>query len=167
MQPSATAQPGGAQVTNVNLDHDVLKADLEAAAQALGVSILSEERKHAGDNGRVIRERTLVVRLPKPTAVEARFVREGLVERAKKLFVDEVEAGCTWFDDHVYVVTSTREATEQLLSHKRVRQALILLVSPSRHVVVQRDAVHVVDEDAPDDGRDASAELLALLAHLL
>ena len=47
----------------------------------------------------------------------ARFVREGLIERAKKLFVDEVEVGSSWFDDHVYVVTSTREATAALLEH--------------------------------------------------
>ena len=97
----------------------------------------------------------------------ARFVREGLVERAKKLFVDEVEVGSSWFDDHVYVVTSTREATAALLENKRVQQALILLVNPSRTVEVDRDTVRVVDDDALDDGRDTSAELLALVAHLV
>jgi hypothetical protein len=151
----------------MNLDHDVLKADLEGAQASLGVSIRSEQSTHAGEGGRVVRERTLEVKLPVRSKVCARFVREGLVERAKKLFVDEVEVGSSWFDDHVYVVTSTRDATQQFLQQKRVQQALILLVDPSREVVVDYDSVRVVDDDAVDDGRDPSAELLVLVAYLL
>jgi hypothetical protein len=90
-----------------------------------------------------------------------------LLERAKKLFREEVEAGSAWFDDAVYVLTSTREATARLLEHARVQQALILLVDPTRHVEIAEDSVCVVDSDAADDGRDASAELLALVAHLV
>jgi hypothetical protein len=151
----------------MKLDHDVLKADLEGAQAELGVTIRNEQTTSASEGGRVVRERTLEVKLPKRSPVCARFVREGLVERAKKLFVDEVEVGSSWFDDHVYVVTSTREATSALLENKRVQQALILLVDPSRTVEVDRDTVRVVDDDAIDDARDASAELLALVAHLL
>jgi hypothetical protein len=151
----------------VKLDHDVLKADIEGSARRLGVELVRGEQEEPAENGRVLRERSLEVRLPNKSGISARFVREGLVERAKKLFVHEVEAGCSWFDDHVYVVTSTREATERLLSHKRVQQALILLVDPTRHVCIDDDVVRVIDEDAPDDGRDASAELLALAAHLV
>jgi hypothetical protein len=151
----------------MKLDHDVLKADLEGAQAELGVTIRNEQNTTVGDGGRVVRERTLEVKLPRRSPVCARFVREGLVERAKKLFVDEVEVGSSWFDDHVYVVTSTREATSALLENKRVQQALILLVDPSRTVEVDRDTVRVVDDDALDDARDASAELLALVAHLL
>jgi len=151
----------------MKLDHDALKADLEGAQAELGVTIRSQQGPRVGEGGRVTRERTLEVKLPKRSPVCARFVREGLVERAKKLFVDEVEVGSSWFDDHVYVVTSTREATSALLENKRVQQALILLVNPSRTVEVDRDTVRVVDDDALDDGRDTSAELLALVAHLV
>ncbi|MFT3925702.1 MAG: hypothetical protein QM778_24385 [Myxococcales bacterium] len=151
----------------MKLDHDLLKADLAAAQEELGVVIRSEQTTHAGDGGRMVRERVLEVKLPKRSPVCARFVREGLIERAKKLFVDEVEVGSSWFDDHVYVVTSTREATSALLESERVQQALILLVDPSRHVEVDHDTVRVVDDDALDDGRDASAELLAFVAHLV
>ncbi len=151
----------------MKLDHDALKADLERAQAELGVTIRSEQSSQLREGGRVVRARTLEVKLPTRSPVCARFVREGLVERAKKLFVDEVEVGCSWFDDHVYVVTSTREATSALLENKRVQQALILLVAPLRTVEVDRDTVRVVDDDAEDDGRDASAELLALVAHLV
>jgi hypothetical protein len=151
----------------MNLDHDVLKADLEQAQADLGVRIEQTQETHAGEGGRVVRDRTLEVKLGKRSSVCARFVREGLVERAKKWFVDEVEVGSSWFDDHVYVVTSTRAATEALLQHERVQQALILLVDPSRHVVIDGDVVRVIDDDAVDDGRDPSAELLALVAHLV
>jgi hypothetical protein len=151
----------------MNLDHDVLKADLAAAETQLGVEIRSEQQAGSNGNGRPLRGRLLEVKLPVRSPICARFVREGLVERAKKLFVDEVEVGSSWFDDHVYVVTSTREATAAFLQDQRVQQALILLVDPSRHVEIDHDSVRVIDDDAQDDGRDASAELLALVAHLV
>jgi hypothetical protein len=149
----------------MDLDHAKLKADLEGAQRALGITLRRDQKSHIED-GRVVRARTLEAKLPQPASVCASFVREGWIERAKKLFVDEVEVGSCWFDDLVYVVTSTNEATTNFLSRPRVQQALILLVDETRHVEVARDMVRVVDEDARDDGRDASAELLALAAHL-
>jgi hypothetical protein len=149
------------------LDHAVLKADLAAAEQALGVSVQRSQESTIADEGRLVRARTLEVRLPKRSGIRASFVREGLLERVKKLFVDEVEVGCAWFDDHIYVISSTREATEAWLASPRVQQALILLVDATRHVDIDEDVVRVIDEDARDDGRDASAELLALVAHLV
>ena len=49
----------------MNLDHDVLKADIAAGTGELGVQIRIEQSTHAGDGGRVVRERTLEVKLPK------------------------------------------------------------------------------------------------------
>lgn len=152
---------------NISLEHDRLKADLQGAAQALGVRVARNENKRASLTGRMDRQRILVVGLPKPTRVHARFVREGLLERAKKLFVDEVEVGSAVFDDLIYVVTSTREATAALVKHGRVQQALLLLVDETRHVEIEGDELRIVDDDAPDDGRDATAEALAIAAHLL
>jgi hypothetical protein len=43
-----------------------------------------------------------------------------------------------------------------------VQQALLLLVDATRSVYVHGNVLRVVDEDAPDDGADAKAELLAL-----
>ena len=151
----------------ISLEHDRLKADLQGAAAALGVKVVRNESKRASLTGRLDRQRILTVGLPKPSAVHARFVREGLLERAKKLFVDEVEVGSAVFDDLIYVVTSTREPTAELIKHGRVQQALLLLVDETRHVEIEGDELRVVDDDAPDDGRDATAEALALAAHLL
>jgi hypothetical protein len=151
----------------ISLEHDRLKADLTGAAQALGVKVVRNENKRASLTGRMDRQRILVVGLPKPTSVHARFVREGLLERAKKLFVDEVEVGSAVFDDLIYVVTTTRQATEALIMHGRVQQALLLLVDETRSVEIEGDELRIVDDDAPDDGRDATAEALAIAAHLL
>ncbi len=151
----------------LSLDHDLLRADLDAAARTLGLSIQTQEHTEASEGGRITRSRVLEVRLPKASHVYARFVREGLVARAKKLFVDEVEVGSAWFDDHVFVITSSKEATARLLAERRVQLALIMLVDETRSVEIDGDCVRVRDEDAPDDGRDASAELLALAAHLI
>jgi hypothetical protein len=143
-------------------EHHVLKANLDAAAAALGVTV--QRTQQLDDHGR--RQRAVVVTLPAPTPVCARFVRESFLRRAEKLFVKEVEVGSAWFDDLIFVITSTREATAAFLAHKRVQQALILLIDDDRHVQVEGDELRLVDSDARDDGRDALAELLALATHL-
>lgn len=151
----------------VSLEHHVLKADLAGAARALEIVIEREDTPVPSDGGgRVVRNRLLRAKLPRPTEVCARFVREGFLERAKKLFVDEIEVGASWFDDLVYVVTSTPGPTSALLKDRRVQQALVMLVDRTRSVEIEGSEVSVIDEDAPDDGRDATAELLALAAHV-
>jgi hypothetical protein len=151
----------------VSLDHDKLKLDLDGAARALGVEITRQESRDPSLSGRVELQTRLVLRLPRASNVHARFVREGLVERAKKLFVAEVEVGSAVFDDGIYVVTSTRDATHALLAQPRVQQALLLLVDDTRHVEVDGTELRVLDADATGDHRDATAEALALAAHLV
>lgn len=144
-------------------EHHVLKADLAAATQALGVSVAYDQ----SDDGHGQTSRVVTLTLPAKVPVRARFVRESFLRRATKLFVDEVEVGAAWFDDLIFVITATREATAELLSDKRVQQALVLLVDEQRHVEVAEQTLRLLDEDARDDGRDALAELLALAKHLL
>lgn len=151
----------------LSLDHDKLKADLDGAARTLGVSVRSVQRNEVCETTRVTRIRLLEVRLPKPCGIRARFVREGLVARARKLFADEVEVGAAVFDDHVFVITGTQAATARLLERKRVQVALLMLVDGTRSVEIDHDVIRVHDDDAPDDGRDATAELLAIVAHVL
>lgn len=151
----------------LSLEHDKLKQDLDGAAAALGVQLSRHESRLPSVSGRVELQTQLVLRLPRASAVHARFVREGLVERAKKLFVTEVEVGSALFDDQIYVVTSTREATHALLAQPRVQQALLLLVDDTRHVEIEGTELRVLDSDATGDHRDASAEALALAAHLV
>jgi hypothetical protein len=151
----------------ISLEHDVLKADLKGAALALGVQVARQDTKQPSMTGRLDRQRTLTITLPTPSAVNARFVREGLLERAKKLFVDEVEVGSALFDDLIYVVTDTKDATTRLLGKQRVQQALLLLVDETRCVEIEGTELRVLDSDSPDDGRDATAEALAIAAHLL
>ncbi len=144
-------------------EHHLLKADLDGAACELGVTI--ERKQETNEHGKRIRE--VVLTLPRPTKVVARFVREDLIRRAEKLFVDEVEVGSAWFDDLIFVITSTRPETASFLADKRVQQALILLVDDERHVQIEGHKLCLIDEDTRDDGRDALAELLALANHLL
>ena len=151
----------------ISLQHHDLKADPQAAAAALGVTLEREDRRDTGENGRLHTCRVLTARLPRPCPVEARFVHQGLVERAKKMFVNELEVGSAFFDDNIYVSTSTREHTARFLQNKRVQQAFILLVDPSRCVDVEPSLVRITDDDVHDDGRDATAELLALAGSLL
>lgn len=151
----------------ISLEHDALKADLKGAADALGVQITRVDQKQPSLTGRVDRQRRLTISLPAPGPVSARFVREGLLERAKKLFVREVEVGSALFDDLIYIVTDTAQATGQLLAKQRVQQALLLLVDETRYVEIEGNELRVIDEDSPDDGRDATAEALAIAAHLL
>jgi hypothetical protein len=151
----------------ISLQHHDLKADPQAAAEALGVTLAREESRQSSDNGRPLTCRVLTATLPKPCGVNARFVHQGLVERAKKLFVNELEVGSAFFDDNIYVSTSTRDVTARLLQNKRVQQALILLVDPSRYVEMESQLVRIADDDVHDDGRDATAELLALAGSML
>lgn len=143
-------------------EHHVLKSDLDGAAEALGVTV--HRAQELDDRGR--RNRVVTLSLPRPTAVCARFVRESFLRRAEKFFVDEVEVGAAWFDDLIFVITSTRDATASFLAAKRVQQALVMLVDEDRHVEVDARELRLVDDDAHDDGRDALAELLALAKHL-
>jgi hypothetical protein len=146
--------------------HD-LKADPQAAAIALGITLSRRDSREMGDNGRPCTHRVLTAALPKPCGVHARFVHQGFLERAKKMFVNELEVGSSFFDEGIYVSTDTREATARLLESKRTQQALLLLVDPSRFVEVESTVVRVIDHDVHDDGRDATAELLALAGCLL
>jgi hypothetical protein len=150
-------------VMTLSDEHHVLKADLAGAIEVLGVTVQREQRMT--ESGSLAR--TVTVTLPQAVPVRARFMRESFLRRARKLFVSEVEVGSAWFDDLIYVMTTTREATAAFLSHKRVQQALMLLVDEARHVEVGEFALKLVDHDAHDEGRDALAELLALAKHLL
>jgi hypothetical protein len=143
-------------------EHHLLKADLEGAASALGVTVTREQ--HLDDDGK--RVRLVSVALPTPTRVNAKFVRENALRRAEKLFIKEVEVGSAWFDDLIFVITATRSETAAFLAHKRVQQALILLVDDDRHVEISGSTLKLFDADTRDDGRDATAELLALAVHL-
>jgi hypothetical protein len=145
----------------ISLDHSELKNDPEGAARALGV-VLSRHEEQSDE----ARRRVLEARLPKSAGVEARFCHEGLLTRLRRLFADEVEAGESLFDDHVFVATSTRESTAALLSQPRAQVALMMLINPSRYVEVLGDLVRVVDDDAQSSERDVCAELLALAALL-
>jgi hypothetical protein len=150
----------------ISLEHHELKADLVGAASALGVSIACDESRDSDGDGAGTRRRVLTAALPRPTGVAARFVNQGILERAKKVFLNEIEVGSSWFDESIYVSTSTREATEKALENPRAQQALILLVDPSRRVEIEDTVIRVSDDDVRDDGRDATAELLALAACL-
>jgi hypothetical protein len=144
------------------LEHHVLKADISGIAARAQISLSVSEETEPTVSGRRFRERVYTAKLPAPTGIDARFVREGWLERAKKRFVDEIEIGSSTFDDAIYVMTSTHELTRSYLAQPRVQAALLLLVDATRCVEVHGDTIRVLDDDAPDSGVDAQAELLAL-----
>jgi hypothetical protein len=144
------------------LEHHVLKADPYGIAKSADITLESKETVEPSVSGRSQRTRIYKATLPRSVGIEAHFVREGWLERAKKHFVDEIEVGSAHFDDAIFVVTSTRSETAAFLSSVRVQQALLLLVDATRSVYAQGNVLRVVDEDAPDDGSDAKAALLAL-----
>lgn len=144
------------------LEHHVLKANTAGIATRSGITLRVSEQVDPTVSGRRLRERVYTATVPRSTGLEARFVREGWLERTKKRFVHELEVGSATFDDAIYVVTSTRERTAAFLANRRVQQALLLLVDATRCVEVSGDHISVIDDDAPDDGADALAELLAL-----
>lgn len=155
-------------MTTISLEHHVLKADIEGSARALNVSLSQVERSQPSESESDPSSAPCwVVKLPAPTEVHARFVREGLLERARKLFTDEVEVGSAVFDDLIYIITASREATAALVHHERVQQALLLLVNDTRYVEIEGDEIRLSDADGVEQSRDAHAELLALAAHLL
>jgi hypothetical protein len=144
-----------------------IREETKVQAAALGVVISVEHTKSANPNGRLTPSRVIQAKLPGPTGLRARFVEQGLVESAKKLFLTEVEVGAAEFDDHVYVVTSTHEATRRMLDSATVQSALRSLVKDGSSVVVEGDTVRAVQEERVDDDSDDIASVLAVAAALL
>jgi hypothetical protein len=154
-------------MANIDLDTNALKKDLDAAQKALGVTLVTTEKKVLADNGaKAQTERTFEVTLAKATEVRARFVKQGWAERAKKVFVKEVEIGEKGFDDAVYIATDTPDAVRTLLKNARSQQALVALVKKDAIIDVSGTSLVVKIEDAyATDGAEA-AESLALAACL-
>ncbi|MCX5742859.1 MAG: hypothetical protein NT062_10225 [Proteobacteria bacterium] len=63
----------------------------------------------------------LAFTLPKQTAVQATFTREGLTKKLVKIFKKEIQTGDAPFDAAVYVSTDTPEETAHLLTSNVVR----------------------------------------------
>jgi hypothetical protein len=150
---------------SIDLSTDALKKDLDAAQKALGVTLETKEEKTLGGNDRGTRlERTFRVALT--TKIRAQFVKQGWSERAKKVFVKEVEIGEKGFDDAVYIATDTPDTVRTLLGHERARAALIALVKKDAIIDVSETELKAKIEDAyKTDGAEA-AEVLALAACL-
>lgn len=155
--------------SRTGLDVEALAKDLEGAAARLGVRLEATEEREASDGGRVTVTHTLRVVLPEgASAVRARFVRQGWAERAKKIFVDEIEVGEPRFDDAVYIATDTPDATRALVGHARAREALVALAERDCVVDVRPGELVVVHEHAlGGESERESALALALAAHLL
>lgn len=142
-----------------------LSADLTAAQARLGARIESKEEKRAQQNARVTRHREHHVALERG-GFAARFVKQGWAERAKKLFVQEVEVGDKRFDDAVYIATDAPDAVRAFLQHERVREALVALVQWDCVIDVTSTELVVSVDDAIARSEDEAAEALALYAFL-
>jgi hypothetical protein len=151
----------------IDLDTHALKKDLDAAQKAIGVKLEITEQKTLGDNDRRMHlERTYKAPLASGSKVRARFVKQGWAERAKKVFVKEVEIGVKSFDDAVYIATDTPDEVRALLKHHRAQSALVALVKKDAIIDAGEKELVVHIEDAhKDDGAEA-AEVLALAACL-
>jgi len=154
-------------MTSIDLDRAALVRDLDAAQQALGARLRRTEEQHAQANARVVTLRIFRVPLsPGTTDIQARFVKQGWAELAKKIFVKEVEVGEASFDDAVYVATATPDTVRAWLGAARVRQAILALVQSDCVVDVAPEELLVSHDDATTGGDEEAAETLALFAHL-
>lgn len=154
---------------DLSLDQASLVKDLEGAQRALGIQLVVSEEREQGDHLRVSTRRTFRVALPAGAAeVRARFVRQGLAQEAKKLFVKEIEVGDKTFDDAVYIATDTADATRTLVNVPRVREALVALVKAGCQIDASAKELVVSQSDAGSVGKEEqTAQVLALAAHLL
>jgi hypothetical protein len=151
----------------IDLSSEALLRDLGAAERALGVEVASSEEHVPTDGGRVDTTRTH--HLPyggRTTQMRARFVPQGVGERAQKRFVKEIEIGEASFDDAVYIATDTPELTRAFVGVARVRAALAWLVSEHCIVDVDDEGLTITRREARGSADEEIAHALALYAHL-
>lgn len=153
----------------LSLDLASLVRDLEGAQSALGIRLAITEEAEQGAHLRVSTKRTYEVALPAGSpVVRARFVRQGLAQEAKKIFVKEIEVGEKVFDDAVYIATDTPDTTRALVTNARVQEALVALVKLDCVIDVRDGKLVVVNPEAGTVGKDAeSAQVIALASFLL
>ena len=151
----------------VSLDHQAVKTHLDETTRDLGISLHTVEHADVNSNLRVVHGRIMDVYLPHGAEIRATFSHERFIDQVKRLFKHHAfEVGVSAFDERVHVVTSTPEATRRLLSHARVQEALLLLVTRTRRVEIVDDIVRAIDQDASEAQDDVAAELIALAAYL-
>ncbi len=151
----------------ISLDHQAVKAHLDETTRDLGISLHTVEHEDVEHNLRVVHGRIMDVYVPHGLDVRATFSHERFIDHVKRLFRHHAfEMGVSAFDARVHVVTSTPDATRVLLSHARVQEALLLLVTPTRRVEIADDIVRAIDHDANEPQEDVAAELVAISAYL-
>jgi hypothetical protein len=150
-----------------SLDHSAVKTHLDETTRDLGISVHTVEHEDVNPNIRVVHGRIMDVYLPHPVQVRASFSHERFIDQVKRLFKHHAfEVGVSAFDARVHVATSTPEPTRRLLSHARVQEALLLLITKTRRVEIADDIVRAIDQDANEAQEDVAAELVALTAYL-
>lgn len=97
----------------------------------------------------------LHVTLPRPTAVQASFHREGVGRKVVKLFKKELQIGDATFDDAVHISTTDEAATQAFLSDQHVRDAIVEIVEEGGCVEIAGTVVEieVAGHESGDDLR--------------
>lgn len=79
--------------------------------------------------------------LPKPTAIQAGFAKEGLGKKLVKLFKKELQTGDKAFDDIVYVTTSDERLTAGFLKDETMRNTISEIVAEGGSIIVEEKRV--------------------------
>ena len=102
-----------------------------------------------------------------PFEVSARFTREGMWEKLKKLFMREVQVGDPMFDDFVHVGTRDPESTLALLGHSGVQSVLMSLLADHERVTFKDGAFEVYHQSIQEVyAGTALLAVCALLVHI-
>lgn len=155
-------------MATISLEQSALEKDLDGAQAALGIELEVTEEREQGAHLRLATKRTYRVALPAGgPLVRARFVRQGLAQEAKKIFVKEIEVGDKVFDDAVYIATDTPDTTTALVSNARAREALTMLAKRDCVIDVRAGELVVTNGDAGMGKESESAQVIALASFLL
>ena len=106
----------------------------------------------------------LAFTLPKQTALQATFTREGLAKKLVKIFKKEIQTGDAPFDEAVYVSTDTPEETKALLDSNVVRTIVARIVSGGGSVELDGAFVKLV---VPGRHEDDDADTITLVKAFL
>jgi hypothetical protein len=96
----------------------------------------------------------LSILLPRPSALKAKFSKEGILDKVGKLFKKELQTGDAAFDKAIYISTDTTDETRAFLANPDVRAAVQLSVETGGPITIDGEAVTIEIAGRHDEGDD-------------
>ena len=96
----------------------------------------------------------LSILLPRPSALKAKFGKEGFMNKLGKLFKKELQTGDAAFDSAIFISTDTPDETKAFLANDQVRGAIQLSVETGGPITIDGEAVTIELLGHHEDGDD-------------